>query len=76
MMENQLVLGCVGGQRRGGCGRVGDGGGRRQRSMAAAANDDDNDSGGGGLQTTTRVTEDDGGGRGWRLGTAVTGGGW
>jgi hypothetical protein len=36
-MENQLVLGCVGGRRRGGCGRVGDGGGRQRRLMAAAA---------------------------------------
>ena len=74
-MENQLVLGCVGEQRRGGCGRVGDGGGQQRRSMAAAADDNDNDSGGSGLRTITRVTEDNGRGQGWRFGAVVTGGG-
>jgi hypothetical protein len=63
-MENQLVLGCVGGRRRGGCGHVGDGGGRWRRLMVVAADD------------KAPVGEDDGGGRGWRLGAAVTGSGW
>ncbi len=63
-MENQLVLGCVGGRRRGGCGHVGNGSGRRQRSMVAAVDD------------KAPVVEDNGGGQEWRLGVAVTGGGW